>query len=115
MLKSDLHSTLQLYAPTFVASLVQSPHWTVVLQLIVILMLVVEVAVELYVLAASPKVTLLGVQVVCLKYQLMKVGEQVGVQLVVEVVEKVGEQVGVQLVVEVVEKVKVEVEVAVQV
>ena len=68
MLKSDLHSTLQLYAPTFVASLVQSPYWTVVLQLIVDLMLVVEVvvevAVELYVLAASPKVTLLGVQVV---------------------------------------------------
>ena len=61
MLKSDLLSTLQLYAPTFVASLVQS---TVVLQLIVDLMLVVEVAVELYVLAASPKVTLLGVQVV---------------------------------------------------
>ena len=59
-----LHSTLQLYAPTFVASLVQSPYWTVVLQLIVDLMLVVEVAVELYVLAASPKVTLPGVQVV---------------------------------------------------
>ena len=65
-----LHSTLQLYAPTFVASLVQSPYWTVVLQLIVDLMLVtvvevvVEVAVELYMLAASPKVTLLGVQVV---------------------------------------------------
>ena len=64
-----LHSTLQLYAPTFVASLVQSPYWTVVLQLIVDLMLVtvvevVVVAVELYMLAASPKVTLLGVQVV---------------------------------------------------
>ena len=62
MLKSDLHSTLQLYVPTRVAPWVQSPYWTVVLQLIVDLMLVVEVvvevAVELYVLAASPKVTL---------------------------------------------------------
>ena len=47
--------------------MVQSPYWTVVLQLIVDLMLVVEVvvevAVELYVQAMSPKVTLLGVQV----------------------------------------------------
>ena len=49
MLKSDLHSTLPLCAPTFVASLVQSHYWTVVLQLTVDSMLVVEVAVELYV------------------------------------------------------------------
>ena len=57
MLKSDLHSTLPLCAPTFVASLVQSHYWTVVLQLTVDSMLltvvevVVEVAVELYVLS----------------------------------------------------------------
>ena len=63
MLKSDLHSTLPLYAPTFVASSVQSHCWTVVLQLSVDTMLVVEVAVEPCVYAVSPKVILLGAQV----------------------------------------------------
>ena len=42
MLKSDLHSTLPLYAP----SSVQSHCWTLVLQLPVDSMLVVEVVVE---------------------------------------------------------------------
>ena len=62
-LKSDLHSTLPLYVPASVASLVQSLCWTVALLLVVDMLLVVEVVVELHVLNAPKKVTLLGAQV----------------------------------------------------
>ena len=60
-LKSDLHSTLPLASICGVIG--QSLHWTVAVLLVVDMAWVVEVVVELYMLDAPKKVTLLGVQV----------------------------------------------------